>query len=217
MKARFSIAAPARKRRERFEQILREQGHTRAEIRALLPQYEGMSDSELDVRVRETYLRTVNECGVCSFAGDPRSVLMWSHYASNHQGVCFVFDVSRDPKTFVRALPIAYIDEHPTVNWVTDFKKGGVIKSIVLRKHNRWTYEKERRIIELESARQHLRFHPEALRALIIGCRMAEEDIKAVTRLLSERAIRLLPKLHLYRCEMHESENKLIIRTLKRW
>src|SRR5262249_32714692 len=29
--------------------------------------------------------------GVCCFAEDPRNILMWSHYAANHSGVCLRF------------------------------------------------------------------------------------------------------------------------------
>jgi hypothetical protein len=83
-------------------------------------------------------------------------------------------------------------------------------------KYNGWAYEKERRLIQLEKANQPLSFRPAALRAIVISCSMLDEILKSLRRLLAERALNLFPKIHLYRCEMHESEYKLSIRNRER-
>ena len=97
---------------------------------------------------QETLEKLVYRAGVCSFGGNPRSILMWSHYAANHEGLCLQFELARDPTTFPHALPVEYSNDYPVVNWVTGMEN---IMTVLLRKHTDWNYEREQRIIIPES------------------------------------------------------------------
>ncbi len=66
--------------------------------------------------------RVTENVGICSFADKPRNILMWSHYARHHTGICYVFDVYRDPNTFFRAIPVRYSDTYPIVQYGKDFE-----------------------------------------------------------------------------------------------
>ena len=121
--------------------------------------------SELEKLAPEKFQEHMYRTRVISFAGNPLSILMWSHYGSNHEGVCFQFDVAKDPESFLFSLPVEYSDDYPIVNWVTDFD--GFFQKTLLRKHLGWSYEGERRIITPHTTREHYPFKPDALTAIV--------------------------------------------------
>lgn len=148
--------------------------------------------------------------GVCSFGSDPREVLMWSHYAGSHAGVCLQFETARDPGVFARALPVSYVESSPVVNWLNDDALQAVGESFT-RKHARWRYEGEHRIIQRESGRRYIRFRPDALTGIVFGCK-ADGDVKrAVAKLLTERRERGFPRVKLYYSRQHEERNEIQI------
>ena len=148
--------------------------------------------------------------GVISFAGNPRDTLMWSHYASEHTGVCFHFETARDFATLSRAVTVDYAEEYPIVNCIVNFPDG--LGKMMMNKHPCWTYEDETRIIMDNEAGKHLPFRPDALRAIILGCRADEKVSQMIDGLLSERAAAGHPKLKVYRAAMHGKKYALVIR-----
>jgi hypothetical protein len=184
VEARMPHASPDEKRRKFLEFA----GHSPEEIVRI------WSDAY------EHYRRVT---GVCSFAGDPRSILMWSHYGNDHTGLCLQFDISRDPRTFLKAISVKYSSEYPHVNWVEETAEQ--LKVSLLRKYEGWRYENEWRIVIPDGAHKRERFRPEALTGLIAGCR-APEGIRALARnLASERQQRGFPRLQLYFATQHSS------------
>ena len=162
---------------------------------------------------QETLEKLVYRAGVCSFGGDPRSIprsiLMWSHYAANHEGLCLQFELARDPTTFAHALPVEYSNDYPVVNWVTGMEN---IMTVLLRKHEGWKYEREQRIIIPESAGKFINFRPAALSGIIIGCRASDSTVKQLRDLLTERSSRGFPLPKLYRAFRHKSKYGLVIK-----
>jgi hypothetical protein len=148
--------------------------------------------------------------GVVSFAGNPRETLMWSHYASEHTGVCFQFETARDFATLSRAVTVDYGEQFPTVDCIVNFPEGLV--KMMMNKHPCWTYEDETRIIMDNEAGKYLPFRPDALRAIILGCRADKNVSQIVDLLLSERVAGGLPKVRVYRASMHGKKYKLVIR-----
>jgi len=208
MAVKFVFDAPADEKRQRFREVLKEQGMKFHEIERHLPQLMRKANAEnLVERLRET----VKETGVCSFAGDPRNILMWSHYASNHEGLCLLFEIAKDPKTFLNALPVQYSLEYPVVNWVMDFDKDKDPLPMVLRKYEGWKYEGERRIVRFKEANHCLKFAAAALRAIIMGCRVKDDTIENLRILLAERAATRMPTITIYECSRHESRYELTI------
>ena len=208
MSAKFVFDATVEERRQKVRDVLKEQGKKFHEIERLLPEFMRKFDEEnLVDRLR----KTTKEIGVCAFAGDPRNILMWSHYASNHEGLCLVFEIARDPKTFTDALPVEYSVDYPVLNWFRDFDQDSDTLRIVRRKHKGWEYEKEWRIIEFKKANMHIKFLPAALRAIVTGCCVKESTLENLKILLAERTARRLPPITTYQCSKHETHYKLII------
>jgi hypothetical protein len=208
MAVKYVFDSTAHEKRERYKAALKAQGKKFHQIEQELPILMARTTPECEALADNSHRLTKNEIGVCSFGGNPRSILMWSHYSSNHKGVCLIFEIARDPAVFGQALEVQYSDQYPVVNWVSEMDR---IKDAVLQKHKGWNYEKERRIVMLDRANMPLKFHPQALRAIIIGCGADAAEYRILDGLITERSAVHLPPVYLYECKMHQSDYQLRI------
>ena len=97
-------------------------------------------------------------------AKEPDNILMWSHYADSHEGVCFKFDLLQD-NTFLNTVPVDYNSaylEFDTLN--------GNPMPIITRKSSDWSYEQEHRTIATDIKGLH-QINKEVLVEIIFGCR----------------------------------------------
>jgi hypothetical protein len=90
-----------------------------------------------------------NQLRFCSFSERLDSVLMWSHYASNHTGICIEYDFSTMPNLLQFLYPIIY--DNIFFDWtphMDDPMKGNAAKIIAaIHKAKDWEYEKEWRLL----------------------------------------------------------------------
>ena len=180
----------------------------------MAPRYVAKGSAELAKSAQAAHHKQVEEAGVYSFAGNPKSVLMWSHYAANHEGLCLQFEL-QDIGTTGRATAVVYDDQYPVINWITNFQRD--LFSSVLRKQKGWEYEQESRIIIPGAAHHYLPFQPEALSAIILGCRVNEATLTKLRELLVERSSRGFPPPVIYRAAKHDSRYKLVITRERAW
>jgi hypothetical protein len=150
-----------------------------------------------------------NTMGICSFASSARSILMWSHYASNHRGVCLVFDPMRDYRVFMHAHPVTYSDIYRVTSWLRIRES---IVDVLTTKYTQWEYEKERRILLEGQAGKHLNYRPAALRGIVTGRRAPPYVLDTVAKLLEERRAADLPDVPHYTALQHPTEYKLVLR-----
>jgi len=91
--------------------------------------------------------------GVICFSKVPDSLLMWSHYSDNHNGLVFGFDTDKFPEILRHTLsPVQYSRNKVkwNRNWEQDKKDEGAY-NLCLTKSIDWSYEKEwRTIVSLE-------------------------------------------------------------------
>ena len=100
---------------------------------------------------------------VCSFSTIADSVLMWSHYAENHQGFCLEYDLEslgRDHPFCKYLYPVVYSDQlYDLTPWAE--KLAGPDRQAfnpecpllgVLHKFDGWEYENEWRLVEVSKA-----------------------------------------------------------------
>lgn len=138
-------------------------------------------------RIRSGIETHLNKAGVFSFAGDPRDILMWSHYANSHHGVCLRFEVARDVETFLHALPVEYTDEYPVIELMSGEDASNLINKVLLRKGRHWCYERERRFVLPEAAGSLMCYTPAALTHVIYGCNTTEAERSVVRAMLDRR------------------------------
>ena len=115
----------------------------------------------------------LNKLGVCCFSEDWSNVLMWSHYAAKHSGICLRFRAKSDTPFFGRAQRVLYELEYPVLNPLQQSTHKNWEKA-VLHKAQFWDYEKEWRIIEHDAGHGKQLFPLHLLHSVILGMRISE-------------------------------------------
>ena len=167
---------------------------------------------ELLAEIRQTYETHIAKSGVCSLTEDPRNILMWSHYASDHSGVCLQFEAIQDVVTFTMAALVTYGGNYPRINWA-DHTSSEIatkqIREVLTCKYQDWVYEKEHRIVIPDAATKYLSFSATALTGIILGCEITEPHEGDVRELLEERITKGFPAVKIYKAQRHSEKYQL--------
>lgn len=168
------------------------------------------SPAFIEQEIKNNLIKSIDATGVHSFATSPKNLLMWSHYADSHKGVCLIFETAKDIDTFVKALPVDYSKCFPVIEYTPDIA-GDLIKKAFLTKAIDWQYEKERRIFDPNRAGQYMSYAPQALVGVILGAKINSSNEAMVRQLLIEREVRRHPPLRLYRAACQESAYAMMV------
>jgi hypothetical protein len=168
--------------------------------------------AELERLAQESFNKARTTSGVACFSTSPKTVILWSHYAGGHTGVCLQFDVARDFPALMGALCVRIVEglQLPTMNWMTTLHKD--IGNVMLSKNSWWAHEQERRIIQTDQGGKYVPLRPEALSRIILGCRIGTADTELIDDLLAKRGARGLPQIEVYIASAHDKLAKLVIR-----
>jgi hypothetical protein len=131
---------------------------------------------------------TNDKVGILSLSEKADDLLMWSHYADCHKGICLEFSTSQ-PSYFQRARPVNYGDEFSTLN-LHDIVVDEDLRNTapwMLMKARQWEYEKEWRVLDFENGPGPRAFPPDTLSAVILGCRITDENREIVSSWLQAR------------------------------
>lgn len=90
----------------------------------------------------EKYL---DETGILSLASSWKNILLWSHYANQHKGICIGFDSEID--IFLAAQKVIYSSEFPIIMRPDD-SPTVMLEKTFLRKSECWKYEDEWRVLK---------------------------------------------------------------------
>lgn len=151
-----------------------------------------------------------NDFGIACFCQNPRSNLMWAHYARSHRGIAIQFDYSLCPGVLALAYRVQYREDLPELVWPDDSDRS---LEPLLSKSSDWQYEAERRYVSREVIGRTIRFDARAVTGIILGQRF-NEDSRTTTWLqavLSERMQRGLPPVRIYRAQQSTSSYSLAI------
>jgi hypothetical protein len=119
------------------------------------------------------------------------SLLMWSHYADCHKGICIQYDFALQHRKkgnciFPDIHPVIYTDR---VFSVTD---GNSLQCSAFVKAKEWKYEKEWRIIADNMQKKSFNMKiPTPVNSIILGCKISNDDKESIHRLASELNIKL--------------------------
>ncbi|WP_297573950.1 DUF2971 domain-containing protein [uncultured Deefgea sp.] len=100
-----------------------------------------------------------------------KSILMWSHYASHHQGVCLEYERNG---FLAEALPVKYKASRPTQFLFDTSPLIDQVKKSLLIKHEDWEYEKEWRVIENNSTKTEYLIDAKSLKRIILGANIKD-------------------------------------------
>ncbi len=137
---------------------------------------------------------------VCCFTEIDDDILMWSHYARNHTGVCLVYNLGNMPELFERLRKVEYSNDYP----VADNMEKDVSERCISTKSIHWGYEKEWRLLAQEGGRCFIK--KESLKGIIFGCRTSAEHIDELIKICSDAGYR---NLEFYRMHENRTEYKL--------
>lgn len=159
--------------------------------------------------LKDFMVSNINNIGIYCLTENNKNILMWSHYASNHEGLVLEFDVAETIDTFLQTFKINYSKNYPTLSFLNKNKKEHYV--LLTTKSIDWEYEKEWRIIRTNGAFNYLAFNPKALISLTFGCRASESTRNLVSEMLKKRDQLGLPKIQIKQAFMHESNYELVI------
>ena len=96
--------------------------------------------------IKAFMLKKIENIGICCFSSLCDSILMWSHYADYHKGICLKFDILKDPDFFFNPLVVQYTKILPGCYFLN--KNQEEMEKVVQRKFSDWSYESEVRILK---------------------------------------------------------------------
>ena len=154
------------------------------------------------------------------------SILMWSHYASQHTGAVLQFKCLKDKdNVFCAATPVQYSVRIPPYGsrdeWTNYINEGQAIDSekvfyeVATTKHTDWAYEREWRVIVPMKEKKGLPsvtipFQTEELGAVYFGCRTSDADKKRLQHILSSS----FPKAEMYQAEKRKDSFAITFRRI---
>lgn len=197
--------------RKELEQLLRRQGMKSAEAKRRV-RSDVVANPEWFRQQREQHLNLIrNHLGVCALSANPRSPLLWAHYAQDHKGICVQLRLWVDPEALV-AHQVEYRNDYPVM---LDFGRAATGRDAMLpflRKSTDWAYEEEWRLVEPERPNTHRSFNARAMTGVIFGLRTTEADKAYVRDLMGERQRRYGVKPTLYQSVAADRAYRVAIR-----
>lgn len=132
---------------------------------------------------------------VCSFSEINDSLLMWSHYANNHEGFCLSYNFKELNNDLTELLfPVFYNDNLLDITELflpDDGKINNMLFMYALsRKCTSWSYEKEWRIIVPTNNKEREQYQKQPIpKCIYLGTKMREEDKKTIIEIAKEKQI----------------------------
>ena len=139
-------------------------------------------------QLKETFERWIDESAVACFTRTRDNMLLWSHYADKHQGVCLTFVELLDIHNL--ALDVTYSRTRPLIR-MGDKSAGREVLPALLTKADFWRYEHEARMIDWKFPAGYRDFPAPSLIGLTLGARISAADQKYVADIVlkSRRSI----------------------------
>jgi len=140
-----------------------------------------------------------NNFGILSLTTKKDDIIMFSHYADKHTGICLEFDTTKDENIFKeKPFEVNYRESVPSFQLKSFIHEKGnpkFIEPIFSTKYCSWHYEKEWRILYHVSSKNDHRiekYRPEALTGIIFGCESDDEiknEIKEIVKFKNHKII----------------------------
>jgi hypothetical protein len=110
----------------------------------------------------------IDKFGVISFSQESINILLWSHYAQNHTGVCLEFGTEDTPTKDIH--PVTYDKTRPSYRLLDpDRTTTKTMERVLLRKADFWSFEREWRHVSIISGPGQIEFPPTSLKSIILG------------------------------------------------
>lgn len=152
----------------------------RKEFRQKLNYYSRHKD-KLSTIINNILRETAFKSGVSCFAGSNDNILMWSHYAHSHNGICIKFDILQSLELFLFPIVVKYTEKYPIYNHLID--ASNIVDFLFKTKSKCWEYENEIRVIKPRSG--YYKFNHQSIVEICFGCNVSNDDINKYKQILS--------------------------------
>ncbi|MDH6305936.1 hypothetical protein M2459_002723 [Parabacteroides sp. PF5-5] len=168
--------------------------------------------TSVSLQEKELYFKKMlvdvwEKSSICCFSEINDEILMWSHYANEHKGVCLKFSLKDDLKFFSMPHRVKYALELPVVNMIRNPQS---IIVPIFTKYEKWSYEAECRVFKQNEnkGKEYNTFNKSALREIIFGCRVEDFSIKMIKEKVKKQNF---PNVSFKKCQVNDKEYKLNI------
>ena len=112
---RIEVGGSPAEREQRFRIMADQRGSklSASERETMIVRLLATPDEQHIENVQRSLAGIRQRSGVISFAEHPYSILMWSHYADHHKGICLQFHRTKNFPTFGHAVHVDYKEELP--------------------------------------------------------------------------------------------------------
>ncbi len=190
--------------RDEVKQHLLRRGAKRKNINKLLPR--AITDIEHNMRLMRSYDQSIAEqTGIFCVTPHRDNLLMWSHYADSHKGICIGLDIKQPHDIeFGVGYNVEYETDYPEIcmlqrdlqmaaqksghTLITDDELEDLATKQFYTKSKEWQYEDELRFIrpKLNGGVGLMSFNPLQIKEVIIGCRVSKEKRKEIVEIVSK-------------------------------
>lgn len=171
--------------------------------------------SDMMELLRDADLKTIARTGICCFSQRNDTLLMWSHYANKHKGVCMTFDMTKLTSIALTLYNVEYPKVYPSYNVIRDSENFKSLRFLIATKSQEWEYEDEVRIIRDDRTmpyRGKVLFNKKALVSIDFGYKTSIEEVARVTKLLNE--VGGYEHVNLYKAQLKEQAFGLVFNKL---
>ncbi len=177
-------------------------------------------DAEVASGAWEKYYNLIAKTyGVLSFAGNRKSILMWSHYADSHNGYCVevdgkalayqLFNLSHTDDVYIGFRRVQYEKDLPEVIPTNDEEEDlERHQSLLSSKSRDWSYEQEYRFIYVGKTRLSRYINPDVIKRVILGCLMPQDHREEIAEIVHAK----LPNTELWEAVRSNDKFKLDFR-----
>lgn len=119
------------------------------------------------------------EYKLACFSETNDEVLMWSHYAESHSGICIGFNFPYHYESKFILCSVKYLNEILPIDAQTD--KLRIILYWLTTKSIAWSFEKEIRAItkaQIVGDHEFVNYDPKYIKEIIFGCKVSDNQIK---------------------------------------
>lgn len=160
----LSRQAPQLSRRERREEARRRIGEPKTNPR----------NPDNLVGMHDLYDQMVtSKIGVLCLSETCSDILMWSHYADSHRGICLKFCATGN--VIETSQPVRYSNSRPVIN-PSNQTQDEMLDHAIFTKSEHWSYEQEWRLIQYNKGSGTYRIPRNDLIGIVLGAQISKPD-----------------------------------------
>jgi len=138
-----------------------------------------------ELRINNEIRRINKNIGIFSMSAKRDNLLMWSHYANFHKGICLEFKTINGKLFGCEILNVDYEKKYPNLS-MYDNPNFEWVKKYLTTKSLDWEYEEEWRIIYKKTGCQAFLSEDNELSGVILGSHISKRNKESVLKCLSE-------------------------------